>query len=226
MLENLSDLVWVGEEVNPWYANEGRIPDLDGLAEYIVHTRNTQRLVDPHVVRSWAHLPGERMPGMLRYDMEDAREFAGKLALNGLFSCAGMSNAAPFNPNEVIDRFKPWLNLYKSFKGVDFTKLSFSDWKNQGAVITDNPYIRAAVYSNEREAVLVLANSESCSTLKTRFKVNTEALGWGKAASYRLTKCPEGMPVNIGHETLCKRGVQIELPGYDYAVYLLSIDKR
>ncbi|MGI6384084.1 MAG: hypothetical protein ACOX1G_02325 [bacterium] len=38
MLENLSDLVWVGEELNPWYANEGRIPDLDGLADYFEHT--------------------------------------------------------------------------------------------------------------------------------------------------------------------------------------------
>jgi hypothetical protein len=226
MLENLSDLVWVGEELNPWYANEGRIPDLDGLAEYFEHIPNTQKVVDPGVVRSCFALPGEKMPGVLRYDMEDAKEFAGKLSLCGLFSCAALRNAAPFNPDEVMDRFKPWLDLYKSFKSVDFTKLSFSDWKNQGAVITDNPYIRAAVYSNEHEAVLVLANSENRSIQKARFKVNTEALGWGKAASYRLVKRPEGTFVAIDREALCKRGVQIELPGYGYAIYLLSIGKR
>ncbi|HAH86691.1 MAG TPA: hypothetical protein DCL60_04910, partial [Armatimonadetes bacterium] len=77
-------------------ANEGRIPDLYGLAELFEHIPNTQKVVDPHIVRSWPLLPGERMPGMLRCDMEDAKEFAGKLALCGLFSCASMSNVAPF----------------------------------------------------------------------------------------------------------------------------------
>ncbi|MGI6384216.1 MAG: hypothetical protein ACOX1G_03020 [bacterium] len=57
MLENLSDLVWVGEELNPWYANEGRIPDLDGLAEYFEHTSNTQRMIDSQILGSWSLLP-------------------------------------------------------------------------------------------------------------------------------------------------------------------------
>ncbi|MGI6384092.1 MAG: hypothetical protein ACOX1G_02365 [bacterium] len=81
----MSDLVWVGEELNPWYANEGRLPDLGGMADYFEHTSNTQRMIDSQILGSWSLLPKESMPGRLRYDLEDANEFISKLTLCGLF---------------------------------------------------------------------------------------------------------------------------------------------
>ncbi len=231
MLENLADILWVGEELNYWYSNEGRVPDLDQMTESFLHTLHTQRAIDIHTVFSWQVLPQEGFKAdagafprkmRIRCTDKDVDAFICRLALNGLFPIVRTEDIGPFNLEDKMARLRPWLKLFRSFKGIDFNKLHFNDWKRQGAIVTDNPSIKAAVYWNETEALLVFANSESALSQRTTFKVNTEALGWEGKISLNLLERLSGKKLSVNGSLLQNQGVALELPGYGYKVYQLK----
>jgi len=90
--------------------------------------------------------------------------------------------------------------------------------------VTDNPSIRAAVYWNDTEALLVLANSESALPQRTTFKVNTEALGWEGKTPLNLLERLSGKKLSVNGSLLRNQGVVLELPGYGYKVYQLKLE--
>jgi len=231
MLENLADILWVGEELNSWYSNDGRIPDLDQMAESFLHTLHTQRAIDIHTVFSWQLLPQEGFKAdagafprkmRIRCKSEDVDAFICRLALNGLFPIIRTEDIGPFNLEDKMARLRPWLKLFRSFKDIDFSKLHFNDWKRQGVVITGNPNIKAAVYWNETEVLLVLANPDGILPQQTTFKVNTESLGWKDTSSLKLIERLSGKESCIKGSQLRDQGMTLELPGYGYKVYQLK----
>ncbi|MDD2485357.1 MAG: LamG domain-containing protein [bacterium] len=233
MLENLADMLWVGEELNFWYSNDGRVSDLDQMAESFLHTLHTQRAIDIHTVFSWQVLPQEGFKAdagafprkmRIRCKSEDVDAFICRLSLNGLFPIIRTEDIGAFNLEDKMARLHPWLKLFRSFKGIDFSRLHFDDWKKQGAIVTDNPSIRAAVYWNDTEALLVLANSESALPQRTTFKVNTEALGWEGKTPLNLLERLSGKKLSVNGSLLRNQGVVLELPGYGYKVYQLKLE--
>jgi hypothetical protein len=160
----------------------------------------------------------------IRCKSEDVDAFICRLSLNGLFPIIRTEDIGAFNLEDKMARLHPWLKLFRSFKGIDFSRLHFDDWKKQGAIVTDNPSIRAAVYWNDTEALLVLANSESALPQRTTFKVNTEALGWEGKTPLNLLERLSGKKLSVNGSLLRNQGVVLELPGYGYKVYQLKLE--
>ncbi|MDD3948875.1 MAG: hypothetical protein PHT43_05370 [Anaerolineaceae bacterium] len=224
MCENLVNLTWVGEEVNFWYSNDGRLPSISQMRDYFCHIPNTQRVVDPHIMASWRKLPLEPLKGNLRYSGTDSQEFTCRMALCGLFSEANMTAACPLSVKDVNTRFAPWLKAFSAFKGVDFTTLEFKDWKNQNAVVTGNACVKAAVYWNSEVVYLVLGNPESITRQACKFKLNVKSLGWcDENRPFELSRLPEskGKTRSITYAAMTDEGVPENLDAFEYCVYRL-----
>jgi hypothetical protein len=228
MCENLVDLTWVGEEINFWYSNDGRLPSLNQMRNYFCHIPNTQRIVDPNIMARWRLLPSEPLKASPRYTGTDSLEFTCRTALCGLFSEANMAAAGPLSVSEVDTRFHPWLHVFSIFKDVDFTTLHFKDWKNQNAVLTGNSHVKAAIYWNSEVAYLVLGNPESTERQTCRFKLNFGALGWPEDnGTFELTRLPEtrGSVRTISYESLTTGGMPEDLGAFEYRVFKIKNTK-
>lgn len=220
VLENLTDCVWVGEEYPYWYTMPGRISSLEELGEHFQFIPHTQRIIDPRLTYCWFRLG--KIGGDVRAQPEDVREFLVKLLLNGLFTSLHRASCGAMTSGEFMEKSAPVLDLFEAFKNVEFERFRFANWKQQGAVITDNPAVRAAVYWNETEAVLVLANSESPSVQTFTARVNTQTFGWPQKGHCRLTLAHNPKPQFLSMEDLKKQGLSAKLPGYGYLVLRIT----
>lgn len=211
MLEDLCDMVWVGEEMPTWYSEEGKIPDLDRIREHFEVVPNTQRMVEPRVIYNYQMFSKNEI-GVLRYRKEDAMEYISKLLLCGLFTFPSDEYSGAANTQELFERNKPFLDVSRAFKGIDFSQYHFADWKNQAAVITSNPRIRTALYWNGKDAIIIAANSECVSEEKTTIFVSPEALDWEKTGKCRV------MGKELTFEEISKIGMEISLSCFAHEI--------
>jgi hypothetical protein len=143
----------------------------------------------------------------------DTDEILVKLALQGLF---------PYSfhgwPEDILGRY---FRLYELFRSVDFDRLTFADSLHQSAVRGDDPYLRAAVYFNEDEAYLVIANPECDQPRTMSFAAEVSALGWEPSQEYVLAEQPEGTGIQRLTADDLARWLSCEVGGYGYRVYVL-----
>ncbi|HUS79964.1 MAG TPA: hypothetical protein VM283_01775, partial [Armatimonadota bacterium] len=166
-------------------------------------------------VKSLVCALGGLNPGARRAEgprMEDMREIMCKLALQGLFPYA-----FSMWPKPQVEEFN---RLYERFRSVDFDRLTFADHLHQSAVRCVDPYSRAAVFFNEDEAYVVIANPESEEPRNVNFVVDEEALGWPKGTAYALSEQPNPTSVTrapAGREL----DIALRFEGYEYRVWFL-----
>lgn len=224
MLENLCDMIWAGEEMPTWYSAEGRIPSLDMLREHFEVVPNTQRMVESRIVYNYPTL-SKNETGVLRYKKEDADEYLSKLALCGLFTFASDEYSGTANTAELIERNQPFLDVFRIFRDVDLSQYRFLDWKRQGAAIPSNPKIRAAVYWNDKSAIILFANSECASEEKAILNARPAAFGWGEDGKCSVSNLPDdGKTVEMSFKDLERKGLNASFKGF--ARKAMKIDRR
>lgn len=152
---------------------------------------------------------------------EDVRAYLARCALTGLFPWLHSGNLGAVDRYDLLPAAEPYLRLFRSFRGLALERMQFADWRRQTAVLTDNPYLRAATYWRGKEAVIVLANSETPFPQQGRFRVQVRHFGWKPVAQYTLEHRPDGETLTVSAETLGREGVPVALEGYDYRVYHL-----
>ena len=217
IIDNLCDMTWVFEEVNFWCNKEGRVCSLDRIAEMAEVVPNTQRVLDITPINGWMTYRGEGVDG-LHWDTRHVRAYMARLALCGLFSIATSCKGGARSADDLLARLSGHLQLARVFRDFDLSKFQFADWRAQSVAIADSPAVRCAVYWNQKEALIVVANPESLDHVQCRVRVLPDRLGWSDAPRFILRQLPDREASMVSHNFLVHQGVKVRLKGFDYCV--------
>ena len=113
--------------------------------------------------------------------------YLSRCALTGIFPWAHSGNVGAEGLYDLPDKLRPWLRLFALRGSNDLGTMQFLPWHRQTAVLSANPYVRAATYWNADRAIVVLANSESAQKQPFSVTVLPEQFGWTKGSKLTLT---------------------------------------
>ncbi|MFA6715154.1 MAG: LamG domain-containing protein [Victivallaceae bacterium] len=221
-VESYCDLAFTWEEMNYWYNYEGRPVSLARVSECGVQSSNLQRALDPHAMFSWIKRNGEPL-GRVRHLPEDCQALTTRMALNGVFPLLHTGMLCPVSAQDLLNKAKSFLKLAKAFRGIPLSEYHFMDWKTQNTVLTDDPYVKTAVYFKPGSLIIVMGVPEDYRKHKFNWKVSESFIKQLKLR-HKLTikNNLTGNSNNIPSSQLGKNGINTELDGFDFTVVNIS----
>ncbi|MGE5532571.1 MAG: hypothetical protein ACM3VW_10700, partial [Bacteroidota bacterium] len=171
-----------------------------------------QRTLVSSFLANGAGAPGEENP-CPPAELVDA--YLSRCALVGIFPWMNSGNMGATDNYDLLEKSKPWYRLFALRGRNDLGTMQFLPWHRQTAVLSDNPFVRAATYWNADKAIIVLANSESAQPAEFAITVLPEQFGWAKGSKVSL-KPMKGSAALSGTEANKFGG---RLAGFGWAAY-------
>jgi len=167
-----------------------------------------------------AAAPGEAESSPPPPEVVDA--YLARCALVGIFPWAHSGNVGAADAYELPARIRPWYKLFAIRGTADLATMQFLPYHRQTAVITDNPYVRAATYWNREQALVVLANSESAQPAAFSVRLVPEQFGWPMDAKVELTPSRDSAPLKAERGAARFSGT---LKGFEFAAYTVTVSR-
>jgi len=158
--------------------------------------------------------PGEERSVPPPQDQVNA--YLARCALVGIFPWAHSNMVGASDPYDLVEKIRPWYRLFAIRGKDDLASMQFLPYHRQTAVISDNPFVRAATYWSSEKALLVLANSESSEPADFRVKILPEQFGWPADTRIKLIPGKDCKPLKQERESNTFSG---RLDGFDFAAY-------
>lgn len=143
-----------------------------------------QRTLVSSFLSTGAGAPGEENPCPPK-ELVDA--YLSRCALVGIFPWMNSGNMGATDAFDLLEKSRPWYRLFALRGKNDLGTMQFLPWHRQTAVLSSNPFVRAATYWNADKAIIVVANSEAAAAQDFSFTVLPEQFGWAKTATVTLT---------------------------------------
>lgn len=210
MLDNFMDANWIMEELQTWSSYEGRVPDLERMTEQGELIPNINRIIDRLLSAGW------------RKEIVDVdhKQYMSRAVLCRLFPVIAWNKC---KLEEIPDILKYEFKLTRILKEINQAAYNrFADWQYQNAVITNASGVRAAVYWNNEEAIIVLSNSETSHSQKFNFRINKNFFNWKDDDRFSLKQLPEVKAKFFSGKELFEDGISDYLEDYDYKIFKLT----
>ncbi len=188
--ENYGDLI-VNMEEN---ASSDRIPRMDEMALMTVLAETAPRSPCPSY--------REDRP------VERNKNNIAQMAVLGLFPWSGPDGPVAEETFKLFRAFKPYsLEDYRLFNA------------DSGAVRTAWPDVFGAVYSSEKQAVVVVSNTSGDRRKNIMWRVRPQSLGFGRSIAVTVKDGASGQSVAVPWSALEDGSMSTELDGYEYRLF-------
>jgi hypothetical protein len=172
-----------------------------------------QRTLVSSFLSTGAGAPGEENP-CPPAELVDA--YLSRCALVGIFPWMNSGNMGATDSYDLLAKSKPWVRLFALRGRNDLGTMQFLPWDRQTAVLSSNPFVRAATYWDAGKAILVVGNSESAQAADFAITVLPEQFGWPKGSHVALAPTKDSLPLRMCQRRDTFRGT---LPGFGWSAY-------
>lgn len=150
------------------------------------------------------------------FDEKEARQVVARTLVHGLGVGIGFRDAMDHPRGAIV------MDMYKAAKDIHTQDYRFADCRSGMVRIRDNGNVRGAIYWNQKEAIVILANTQTDGQEAFSWGLDLTGLDLQRAEGYVIENRRTGARENAGRERLLSSDLCGCLGGFAYEIFRIT----